>query len=117
MSRDYLLFLEDMQVACRKLLRYTEGLTFDEFALDERTYDAVIYNLVILGEAAKNVPSLVRKRYPQVQWRKISGLRDVSVHRYFGLDEEVLWDILQGEIRPLLTKIDQIIAEEICKQT
>ena len=55
MSRDYLLALEDMVDACRKLLRFTEGLTFEEFALDERTYNAVIYNLVILGEASKEL--------------------------------------------------------------
>ncbi len=112
MSRDYLLYLEDMRDACRKLLSYTEGLSFDEFATDERTYDAVIYNLVILGKACKHVPPLVRKSYPQVQWRKVAGLRDIAIHRYFGLDEEVLWDIIQREIHPLLARIDQIIAEE-----
>jgi uncharacterized protein with HEPN domain len=112
MSRDYLLFLEDMQEACRKLLRYTEDLTFEEFVGDERTYDAVIYNLVILGEAAKQIPPLVRDCYPEIQWRKVAGLRDIAVHRYFGLDEEVLWDILQKEIGPLLEKVSQIIIEE-----
>jgi uncharacterized protein with HEPN domain len=112
MSRDYLLYLEDMQIACRKLLRYTKDLTFPQLAEDEKTYDAVIYNLVILGEAAKQIPPSVRDRYPLVQWRKIAGLRDVSVHRYFGLDEDVLWDILQREIPPLLAQIDRIMDEE-----
>jgi uncharacterized protein with HEPN domain len=113
MSRDYLLYLEDMQEASRKLLRYTDGLTFDQFAGDERTYDAVIYNLVVLGEAAKQVPPPIRDLYPKVQWRKISGLRDIAVHRYFGLDEDVLWDIVNKQIRPLLAQLDQIIAEEM----
>jgi uncharacterized protein with HEPN domain len=112
MSRDYLFFLEDMQEACSKLLRYTESIEFGQFLEDERTYDAVIYNLVILGEAAKQVPPFVKERHSKVQWRKIAGLRDISVHRYFGLDEDMLWDILQKEIRPLLRQIDQIVAEE-----
>ncbi len=56
MSREYLLYLEDMQLSCRKLLRYVNGLEFDQFITDERTYDAVILNLVILGEAAKHIP-------------------------------------------------------------
>ena len=62
MSRDYLLFLEDMQTSCEKILRYAEDLDFDHFAADEKTYDAVIFNLVILGEAAK----LKRYLCPQI---------------------------------------------------
>jgi uncharacterized protein with HEPN domain len=72
----------------------------------------VDYNLVVLGEAAKQIPPSVRDRHSKVQWHKNAGLRDISVHRYFGLDEDVLWDILQREIQPLLAQIDRIMDEE-----
>lgn len=68
--------------------------------------------MVVLGEAAKQIPPSVRDRHSKVQWHKNAGLRDISVHRYFGLDEDVLWDILQREIQPLLAQIDRIMDEE-----
>ena len=73
MSRDYLLFLEDMQTSCEKILRYTEDIGFDQFAADEKTYDAAIFNLVILGEATKNIPSGVRERLSKSTVAQESG--------------------------------------------
>jgi hypothetical protein len=67
---------------------------------------------IILGEAAKNIPPVVRERYLKVPWRKIAGLRDISVHKYSGLDEEIRWDILQRRILPILDQIDEILADE-----
>ena len=98
MSRDYVLYLNDMQSACDKILRYTRDLAFDTFMNDEKTFDAVIRNLEILGEAAKHIPPQVRARYPQIEWRKIAGMRDVVAHRYFGVDEDILWDVIQNRV-------------------
>ena len=103
MSRDSNLYLEDILESCRKIERFTEQLSFDQFLEDEKTYDAVVRNLEIIGEAAKNVPEEVRLRYPDIEWRKIAGLRDVIAHEYFGIDDDILWDIMQNKIRSLQT--------------
>jgi uncharacterized protein with HEPN domain len=96
MSRDYRLFLDDMRAACVKILRYTSGLTFEQFIEDEKSFDAVVRNLEILGEAAKHVPNEVRERHTGIEWRKISGLRDFMAHEYFGIDHEILWDVIEN---------------------
>jgi uncharacterized protein with HEPN domain len=83
-SRDWRLYLEDMVICCSKVLDYTRGLELPGFLANTMVYDAVIRNLEILGEAAKNISDEVRGQHPQVEWRKIAGLRDVLAHFYFG---------------------------------
>lgn len=112
MSRDVNLFLEDMQVACEKVIRYVKDLTQTQFLKDEKTYDAVVRNLTIIGEAVKNLPQKIRELHPSIEWRKIAGFRDIAVHDYFGIDEDILWDIIQNEIPYLLTQLNQIIIKE-----
>jgi hypothetical protein len=75
MSRDWLLYLDDMIACCRKVIEYTREMDMDAFLGNAQTYDAVLRNLEILGEAAKNIPEDVRRRRPDVEWRKIAGLR------------------------------------------
>jgi len=113
MSRDYRLFLDDIQESCAKILRYTQGLTFEQFVRDDKTFDAVVRNLTTVGEAVKHVPDEVRLCYPQVDWRKIGGLRDILVHEYFGIDEDILWDIVQHQIPVLFEQVERILVGNI----
>jgi uncharacterized protein with HEPN domain len=108
-SRDWLLYLEDMAGAAAKIIRFTRGMTFDEFVGDDVTYDAVLHNLLITGEAAKHVPGPVRARYGDVEWRKIAGLRDVLAHAYFGLEDETLWDVVHEKIPRLHEQLTAIL--------
>ncbi|MCD6135421.1 DUF86 domain-containing protein [Candidatus Bipolaricaulota bacterium] len=108
MSRSWPLFLQDIIKRAKKVRQYTEGLDLKSFVDNDIVYDAVLRNLEIIGEAAKKIPPEIRDRYPQVDWRGISGLRNVLAHAYFGLDDETLWDIVQNKVPQLISTLDAI---------
>lgn len=85
MPRDARLFLDDILDACRKIRRYTVELTLEQFRSDEKTLDAVVRNLEVIGEAAKKLPHQLRNRIIDVEWQRIAGLRDILIHDYFGI--------------------------------
>jgi len=90
MSRDPRLYLDDICEACEKTMRYSQGLDLNQLVQDEKTFDAVVRNLEIISEAVKHILPEMRARYPDMEWHKIAGLRDVVAHEYFGLDEDIL---------------------------
>jgi uncharacterized protein with HEPN domain len=111
-SRDYRLYLDDMRMAAEKVLRYTQGADLAHFVDDEKTFDAVVRNLEIIGEAAKHVSAEVQERYAGVEWRSIAGLRDIVAHEYFGIDEDILWDIVVNQVPELLGQVRAILKQE-----
>jgi uncharacterized protein with HEPN domain len=108
-SRSFKLYLEDILQSGNKVLNFTANMTLEELVRDERTFDAVAHNLQIIGEATKNIPEEIRSQYPQVEWRKIAGLRDIIAHTYFSIDEEIIWDIIQNKLSILLEQIQNIL--------
>jgi uncharacterized protein with HEPN domain len=106
MSRDWTFFLEDIQESCSRVLRYTQGMTFEQFRADDKTYDAVVRNLEIIGEAAKSLPDDVRAMMPDIEWSKATGLRNIVAHAYFGISDEILWDVIQNKILPMKVAVD-----------
>lgn len=111
MARDYKVFLEDILEAIGKIRRYIGGSSKDEFSRDEKTLDAVVRNLEVIGEAVKKIPLDVRSKYPSVDWQKIAGLRDILIHEYFGIDLEIVWDIIQNKLPDLEAQVRKILAE------
>jgi len=81
-------------------------MTFEEFKSDEKTMDAVLRNLEVIGEVVKNLPDEIKENNPDIDWKGISRLRDILSHAYFGVDEEIIWDIIQNKIPQLKEKID-----------
>jgi uncharacterized protein with HEPN domain len=109
MSRDELMYLQDIAASCRKVLKFTAGLTQADLLKDEKTYDAVVRNLEIIGEAAKNISEELRKQLPDINWRKVAGLRDMLAHAYFGIDDDILWDIIQNKVPQLAKCVDAFL--------
>jgi uncharacterized protein with HEPN domain len=108
-SRDPLLFLQDIETACAKLARYTEGLSRDEVFANEMRFDAILHNAHVLGEAVKNLPESFRLAHPAIAWRKIAGMRDFVAHAYFALDLEILWSAISEDVPNLRTQVRKIL--------
>ena len=84
-------------------------LSREQFFANELARDAALWNLLVLGEAAKQVPEHIRLEHSAIEWRKISGFRDVLAHGYFGLDEDIIWDVIENKIPPLRQAVDQAL--------
>lgn len=112
MSRDESLYLEDIHESCKKILRFTKGMTYKDFVHDDLHFDAVLRNLEIIGEAVKNISEETRQKYPNVKWRKIAGFRDIVAHEYFGVNDETVWDIIEKEIPALLGIVKMMLKEK-----
>lgn len=105
MYRDYRHFLADMAESSAAVVEFVTGLTFEQFAADKKTVSAVIRQLEILGEAAKNIPADFKSRHPEIDWKRIAGLRDVLIHGYFGIDLEIIWSIIQDKLPTLQAQL------------
>jgi uncharacterized protein with HEPN domain len=105
-----------MQRCCAKVMRYTHGLNQDKFSSNELVCDAVLRNLELLGEAAKQIPTEVQQRHPIVPWLRIAGLRDVLAHAYFGLEEDTIWQTRGHSIPALAEQLDAVASTELPDQ-
>ena len=110
--RDYRLRLADIAECCEKISRYTAGMNIDQFEIDEKTFDAVVRNLEIIGEASNHIAPQIRNLHPDVEWRKIIALRNIVVHAYFGVDIDIIWDLVENKVPELLDQIRHILSLE-----
>ena len=102
------LLLTDIREAIDRVEQYIKGISFEEFSNDPKTVDAVARNLEIMGEAANRLPDEFKEDYSHVEWYKIVGLRHRIVHEYFGVDLQIIWQILRKDLPELRTSLSQI---------
>jgi uncharacterized protein with HEPN domain len=98
-----------MKEAAEKILKYTKGLSFEDFLTDDKTIDAVVRNFEIIGEASLRIDEDFRLENPQIEWKKLRGFRNRIVHDYFGIDYEIVWSILTEDLEELVFQLDQLL--------
>lgn len=106
------LLLEDILESSRKILLYTDDLSFEQFLADDKTIDAVIRNFEIIGEAANRLPEEIREQYPSIDWSRIRGVRNRIVHDYMGIDYKIVW-LIKGSFLPQLMQDVKRILEKL----
>jgi len=105
-------WLLDMLQACRKALNYAQGLNESGFLASSLQQDAILRQLTIVGEAAKQVSADYRTAHPEIPWKRISGFRDVVVHGYFQVDLNRVWQIVQEDLPSLVTALEGLVPPE-----
>ncbi len=108
MKRQPQIFIEHILESIKLIEEYTAGVTKDEFIGSVRIQDMVIRRLEIIGEAVKRIPDDIKLLSPETPWKKISGMRDVLIHEYFGVDLKLTWEVIQKELPPLKKSIEVI---------
>ena len=102
-SRSRQFRIDDIIEAINKIERYTSGIDFASWQNDEKTVDAVIRNLEVIGEASSHLPIEIQEQYEDVPWGKMKGIRNILTHEYFGIDLEIVWKTVKDDL-PILKK-------------
>lgn len=101
--------IADITEAIEAVLEYTAAMSFEQFVSDRKTIDAVIRNFIIIGEAASHLPEDFIAMHPDLPWREMRDMRNIAVHEYFAVDNEIVWETLKKNLPPLLLLLRQLI--------
>jgi uncharacterized protein with HEPN domain len=110
-KRDDRLLLMDIQEAGEKIIQFTTGYTFETYITDERTKDAVIRNFQVIGEASRHLSQALLEKEAGLPWQKLIGFRNILVHQYFGIDHELVWQIIHSYLPETVERIKQLIRQ------
>lgn len=111
-KRDWKLLASDIFESIQKIEKFIFGFSYEDFLSDEKTKDAVVRNLEIIGEASKSVPENIRLKYQEIPWEKIIGLRNRLIHGYFAIEYRIIWEIVTKDLPQLKIQIQKLLEEE-----
>jgi uncharacterized protein with HEPN domain len=107
--RDWRFRVRDILAALDAIAAYTDDMAFDAFVADARTRDAVVRNLMTMGESVRWIPDVILDAHPEVPWRLMRLVRNVVVHEYFGIDDAILWETVRGDLPPLQDPLEAVL--------
>ena len=113
MKREIGDYIEDILEAMTNAMEFTKDMSYDEFVKDTKTVYAVIRAIEIIGEAVKNIPEEVRRKYPNIPWRSMARMRDKVIHAYFGVKTERVWEVVERDIPNLKPNFEKMLKEEV----
>ncbi len=112
-TRSWQALVLDMISFSEKALSYAQDLGKDEFLASQPNYDATLWNIVLIGEAASNVPATITDPHPEISWREIVGTRHHLVHGYFRIDQDIVWDIVGNHLHNLLPQLYALVETSV----
>jgi uncharacterized protein with HEPN domain len=111
-ERNTTLLLNDIVEAIQNIFEFTRGFSFEEYYSDIKTKHAVEHNFMIIGEAVARLPEGFKLKHKIINWRQVKDFRNVIVHDYFGIDNNIVWDIIQVNLADLLRDISHVLQKE-----
>jgi uncharacterized protein with HEPN domain len=110
--RKWDLRIRDILASIERIKEYTRNLDFEQFRSDTKTFDAVVRNFEIIGEAAAHVPEEVVGNHPEIPWQDMRDMKNVFAHEYFGINENIVWNTIQDDLLPLVPQLKSLLEKE-----
>ncbi len=107
-AREWRFYIADMIGFCERVLSFTHGISREEFVTEPMRYDATVRNIELIGEAATHVPASIRQAAENIPWRMVVATRNQLIHGYVGIDDDVLWSIIETDIPVLLDELKKL---------
>lgn len=108
-SRNWKFRIQDILEAVAMVESYVSGMSFQDFISDQRTVDAVVRRFTIIGEASAHVPEEICRNNPGIPWEDVRAMRNIVVHEYFGVNEEILWDTIHHDLPDIVGPLKRLI--------